>query len=315
MARKRRRDDIWLPRQRRRRNRGLLWGLLAVVIVVAGGAVGFALASGDGGSAANSTTTISKTSPTTTTPSSSSPSSSSTGTGTTSTVPHAPPGRPVPILMYHVVEAPPAGAALPELYLPPASFAAQLGWLGHHGYHPVTLGQVWDYWTQNAPLPVKPIVLSFDDGYRSQFTVAARDLHARGWPGVLNLIVGHLHEGTYGLGPHQVQQMIAWGWEIDSHTLTHPDLTTVHGADLTAEVSGSRTQLQQLFNVPVNFFCYPAGAYNAEVIAAVRKAGYDAATTTNEGLADLSQGRFTLDRVRINGSTTVDQFAALLGGS
>ncbi len=224
----------------------------------------------------------------------------------------APPGLPVPILMYHAITRAPAGSSLPELFLPADQFNQQMAYLKAHGFHPVTLAQVWAYWAHGATLPVHPIVLSFDDGYRSQFETAARTLHRYNWPGVLNLIVAHLHEGTYGLGEREVQRMIDWGWELDSHTLTHPDLTTVHGAALTAEVTGSRRQLQQHFGVPVAFFCYPAGAYDDEVVHAVAAAGYTAATTTNEGAADPSQGRFTLDRVRINGSTTVAEFAAQL---
>jgi peptidoglycan/xylan/chitin deacetylase (PgdA/CDA1 family) len=70
------------------------------------------------------------------------------------------------------------------------------------------------------------------------------------------------------------------------------------------EVEQSRRILRRLFNVPVNYFCYPAGRYNASVIATVRSAGYIAATTTNYGVARPSQGRFTLDRIRVDGTDT-----------
>ena len=63
---------------------------------------------------------------------------------------------------------------------------------------------------------------------------------------------------------------------------------------------------------PIAFFCYPAGRYNDTAIAAVRKAGYLAATTTNYGPASPKQGYFTLDRVRINGSDGLSGFAAKL---
>ncbi len=300
----RRRNDIWLPRKRRRR-----WPWVAALVAVIAVAAGWGLSAwSDSASSHGAATQTHTTTPTpsTTTPSTTTPS-------TTSTTPTAPPGKPVPILMYHVIESPPAGTALPELFLPAARFNAQMAYLKSHGFHPVTLAQVWKYWTAGGTLPVHPIVLSFDDGYRSQFTTAARTLHRYGWPGVLNMIVKHLHEGTYGLGERDIQTMIAWGWELDSHTLTHPDLTTVHGAALTAEVGGSRTQLQNEFHVPVSFFCYPAGAYDDEVIAAVKAAGYLAATTTHEGVADPSQGAYELDRIRVDGNMTVDGLAAQLG--
>ena len=68
--------------------------------------------------------------------------------------------------------------------------------------------------------------------------------------------------------------MLRDGWEIDAHTLTHPDLTTVDAARLRREVAGSRRWLRQTFAVPVNFFAYPSGRYNPAVEAAVRAAGY-----------------------------------------
>jgi peptidoglycan/xylan/chitin deacetylase (PgdA/CDA1 family) len=72
--------------------------------------------------------------------------------------------QPVPILMYHVVSAPPANAPYPELYVRPADFAGEVGWLAGHGYHAVTLQRVFDSWRGAATLPAKPVVLSFDDG-------------------------------------------------------------------------------------------------------------------------------------------------------
>ena len=211
--------------------------------------------------------------------------------------------------MYHVIEAPPPGAPYPELYLPADAFAKQMRYLAAHHFHAVTLQAVWPTRRNGATLPIHPIVLSFDDGYRSQFTNAARTLRRYHWPGVLNLIVSHLHAGTYGLGPHMVQAMIAAGWEIDSHTFNHPDLTTLPASTMLREVGQSRRTLRRLFDIPVNYFCYPAGRYNASVIATVRSAGYVAATTTNYGVAHPSQGRFTLDRSRVDGTDT----AASLG--
>ena len=66
--------------------------------------------------------------------------------------------------------------------------------------------------------------------------------------------------------------MLRDGWEIDAHTLTHPDLTTVEPGRLRGW-AGSRTWLRRAFGVPVAFFAYPAGRYDARAEAAVRTAG------------------------------------------
>ena len=110
--------------------------------------------------------------------------------------------------------------------MPRASFAAQVGWLAGHGYHAVTLQQVFDSWRGAGTLPPRPVVLSFDDGYLSQVTNALPVLKARKWPGVLNLEYRNL-KPVWGIRPPGVRKLLAAGWELDAHTLTHPDLTTV----------------------------------------------------------------------------------------
>jgi peptidoglycan/xylan/chitin deacetylase (PgdA/CDA1 family) len=204
--------------------------------------------------------------------------------------------RPVPILMYHVLARAPSKAAYPDLFVPPADLAGEVAWLAAHGYHAVTLGQVFAYWRRGIALPPKPIVFSFDDGYLSQYDVALPALRRHHWPGVLNLVVEHVESGD--LRPWQVRRLIAAGWEIDSHTISHPDLTTLDPVRLREEVAGSRARLRRMFGQPVRFFCYPSGRYDPRVVAAVKAAGYLGATTTIDGLGSRSRP-FTLARVRI----------------
>lgn len=209
----------------------------------------------------------------------------------------------VPILMYHVLGDPRESVPYPELYVRPADFVAQMRWLERNGYQAVTLRAVWEHWHEGAPLPTRPVVVSIDDGFRSTAVVALPELRRRGWPGVLNLALHHL-DVSWGLRERQIRELIEAGWEIDAHTLSHPDLTSVGDRQLTQEVAGSRRELQRRFGVPVDFFCYPAGRYDDRVVAAVRRAGFLGATTTLDGLADRDEP-FTLRRVRVNRSDGV----------
>ena len=217
--------------------------------------------------------------------------------------------RPVPILMYHVIGARPARAPLPELYVSRIDFARELRWLASHRYHPVTLYDVHEYWHGRLALPRKPVVLTFDDGYRGDFTIADPLLRARGWPGVLDLEVAHVVHGD--LTPRMIRRLLADGWELASHTLTHPDLTALDSRRLEHEVTGSRRWLRRRFGVDVNFFCYPSGRYDRRVIAAVRASGYLGATTTEPGLARRA-GLYTLNRIRIDASDGVRGLAEKL---
>jgi peptidoglycan/xylan/chitin deacetylase (PgdA/CDA1 family) len=239
----------------------------------------------------------------------------------------APTGRPstkpVPILMYHVIHSPPPGAKFPELYVPPAEFDSQVRALKDAGFHGVTLDQVNSAWTKGTPLPAKPVVLSFDDGYRSQFAKAMPTLRGAGWPGVLNLQLS-LPPSQGGLTESQVRQMVAAGWEVDAHTINHLDLTTLDAAGLQREIAGSRKIIQKRFGVPVNFFCYPAGRYDPTVEASVKQAGFTGATTTQPGWATPAEDPYRLPRVRVNSGTapatllqqiTTDRTAAAPGPS
>jgi peptidoglycan/xylan/chitin deacetylase (PgdA/CDA1 family) len=224
----------------------------------------------------------------------------------------SPHNEPVPILMYHVIGSPPPGAPFPSLYVGRETFALQLAWLHAHGYHAVSLRRVYDYWKRGYALPPKPIVLSFDDGYPQDFRAARPLLAQRHWPGVLNLAVRNVLDGK--LTVPQIRQMIREGWEVDAHTIDHIDLTTLGRAELRREVAGSRDWIRRRFHVPVDFFCYPSGRYDAAAIAAVRAAGFLAATIEGAAPASPRDGFFTLSRIRVDSSDGVSGLAAKLGG-
>jgi peptidoglycan/xylan/chitin deacetylase (PgdA/CDA1 family) len=206
---------------------------------------------------------------------------------------------PVPILEYHVLGAPIPNAPYPELFVRRADFSRQMDWLDEHGYQAITLEEVEKAWYHGGTLPAKPVVLSFDDGYRPQFTFALPELRKHGWPGVLNLKA----EGS-DLYTSNVETMIHAGWELAAHTIHHLDLTTLDAAQLKEEVAGSRAILRREYGVPVDDFCYPAGRFDETAIAAVKAAGYVGATTEIPGYATRERP-YELARFEILGSSGV----------
>jgi peptidoglycan/xylan/chitin deacetylase (PgdA/CDA1 family) len=214
----------------------------------------------------------------------------------------------VPVLMYHVIGEAPAGARNPDLYVTPKEFASHMRYLSVHGYHAVTLKQVYDFWHNEGTLPSKPVVISFDDGTSGHFTVAAPLLNELHWPGVLNLVVG---KKTLRLKPSIVRALIAAGWEIDSHTMSHEDVPELSAGELKYQIAGSRKKLQKLYGIPVDFFCYPSGRFDDNAVAAVKAAGYLGATTTRGGLARPSQP-YLMRRVRVSGGRSAASFGELL---
>jgi peptidoglycan/xylan/chitin deacetylase (PgdA/CDA1 family) len=212
----------------------------------------------------------------------------------------------VPILTYHVINvSPPQSAAAPGLYVPAGEFSAQMDALKAGGWHAVTLDQLQAYWTRGEPLSSgKPIVITFDSGYASQYTNALPVLKRLGWVGVVNIQVSGLPPSEGGLTDLQVRRLIAAGWELDAEGNSQPDLTVLPSSQLRNEVATERQTLRSRYTVPVNWFCYPSGRYNTTVTAAVRAAGFVGSTTLVPGWASPRGDRFRLPRLQVVGGTS-----------
>ena len=232
-------------------------------------------------------------------------SSTSTSAGTVGTGSGTPGKESVPILMYHVINPPPPGAKFPGLYVPPEEFAAQMRALAGAGFHAVTMDQMLANWTHGTPLPAgKPIVVSFDNGYQSQLTQALPVLRRLGWAGVENVQLTGLPPSQGGLSGAQVSQLVAAGWELDTQGISHADLITLSPSALHEQVAVARVEVQRRWHVPVNWFCYPSGHYDATVIAEVKASGYAGSTTVVPGWASPREDPYRLPRLRVLGGTS-----------
>jgi peptidoglycan/xylan/chitin deacetylase (PgdA/CDA1 family) len=207
--------------------------------------------------------------------------------------------------MYHVIAQPPPGAPFPGLYVPVDQFTAQMQALKAAGWHAVTLDQVEAFWKHGASLGAgKPIVISFDNGYHSQYANAMPVLRTLGWVGDENLQLSGLPPSEGGMTDAEIRGLVAAGWELDTQGISHADLTALDPATLRNEVVNSRQIIRQRYNVPVNWFCYPSGHYNATVIDEVKAAGYLGSTTVIPGWASPSSDPYRLPRLRVLSGTS-----------
>jgi peptidoglycan/xylan/chitin deacetylase (PgdA/CDA1 family) len=232
----------------------------------------------------------------------------STGGSTAASLP-AGNGQPgdttVPVLMYHVIAPPPSGAPFPGLYVLPAEFSAQMQALKDNGWHPVTLDQLRANWTTGAKLPAgKPIVITFDNGYHSQYATALPVLRRLGWVADENIQLTGLPPSQGGLSDAEVKGLVQAGWELDTQGISHADLIALDSTQLHEQVVSSRETIRRRYHVPVNWFCYPSGHYNATVIAAVKAAGYVGSTTVIPGWASRSNDPYRLPRLRVLAGTS-----------
>ncbi|HXM58911.1 MAG TPA: polysaccharide deacetylase family protein [Candidatus Dormibacteraeota bacterium] len=228
-----------------------------------------------------------------------------------------PPGRPqvrVPILEYHYIRVnpDPRDRLGFNLSVTPSDFAEQMDWLRASGYHPIDLNDLRAYFHDQAPLPARPVVLTFDDGYDDFYTTAFPILQAHEFKAVSYVVPGFLDHPRY-MTSDQVRTIDAGGVEVAAHTMHHVDLSKASPAELTLEIQGSRSALEQLVGHPVLDFCYPSGKYNDAVVAATDHAGFQSATTEVAGVGHRWANRLTWPRVRVNGGERMEQFVASLG--
>jgi peptidoglycan/xylan/chitin deacetylase (PgdA/CDA1 family) len=221
----------------------------------------------------------------------------------------------VPILMYHHIDVagPAADAIRQDLSVPPTSFAAQMGYLARNGYHPVSVPDLVEYLATGKPLPQRPVVLTFDDGYLDNYTNAFPVLKNTGFTGTFFIITDFAGQGEY-MSWDQAAEMAASGMDLESHTLDHPDLSVLSANSLSRQLSESRAILEKKLGKPVRYLSYPAGRYDAAVVRAAEKAGYLGAVTTVYGESHAWGGQFELTRIRVRGTDTLADFAQKVNG-
>jgi peptidoglycan/xylan/chitin deacetylase (PgdA/CDA1 family) len=224
----------------------------------------------------------------------------------------------LPILMYHRIGRIRGDLApvTQRLTVTPDDFAAQMRWLKRHGFHAVTQTEAFDALEQGAALPSHPIMVTFDDGYRGVWANALPVLIRLRMPATAYVITSRISNGdpsflTWG----QLRVLERHGVTIGSHTVTHPDLTTLSDPQAYAELRNSRSALEQHLGRPVRWFAYPAGREDARIRGLVHRAGYLLAVTTQPGAAQSSQTPLELHRYEILDSTHVTGLAAMLAGA
>lgn len=221
----------------------------------------------------------------------------------------------VPVLMYHYIAVPPANADKYRLDLSvtPANFEAQLKYLKANGFTAISLADLHDHLSQGKPLPPKPIVLTFDDGYRNIYTDAFPLLKKYGMVGTFFIVTDFInYKDPAYLTWDMVKEMSRAGMSIESHSRTHKDMRNRSNAFLVWEILGPIEQITAFTGRRPYFFCYPGGQYDQAVIDVLRSAGVLAAVTTRPGSTYALANAMTWPRLRVRHGTTIRQFAELV---
>lgn len=210
---------------------------------------------------------------------------------------------PVPILTYHSLDG--SGSVIST---PPASFRRQMEAFRVRGFRGLALSDLLDGWEGKAALPARPLVLTFDDAFRSVHDHAAPVLAEMGFRATVFAVAGHV--GGWNDWPTQpggVPRLPLCTWdelrdlaavaEIGAHGCEHrPLVEGLEAAEERREVVDSRQVLEDGVGTPVSVFAYPYGVHGPRARESVR-AHYRAACGVTLVKASHLDDRHDLGRV------------------
>ncbi len=227
---------------------------------------------------------------------------------------------PVPILMYHAVSTDPNDATR-VLSVSPEAFAQQMELIGALGCTPLRTADLAARWRAGRPLPERPVLITFDDGYEGVHRHALPVLAKHGFTATVFVSTGWIR-GAHDMGGgldtmldwDQVRELAAADVEIGGHTHTHPQLDQLDDTALRHELIHSKEIVSdELGTVPLSL-AYPYGYSSRRVREAVRETGYGQALAVNNGLARRRQGPYALTRLTVRRATTTEEFERLVQG-
>lgn len=203
------------------------------------------------------------------------------------------PAAGVPILAYHQVSLD------DDIYSVTADqFEQQMSYLSENGYTPIDLQQLFDSYEGKVTLPKKPIIITFDDGYKDNFLAALPIMEKYNMRSTVFVITDLVGTPEY-LSWQQIAEMQERHTEIGSHTMKHVGLGSVSADQQRIEIVGSKAALEQQLGKPIKFFAYPYGQFTSVTEQLLREAGYQGACSGIAGLNNKGVDAYALKRVNV----------------
>ena len=228
----------------------------------------------------------------------------------------------VPILMYHQV-TPAPDPSFRKYAVTPGAFRDQIGWLKGAGYTAVSLKALHDHRVGQAPLPRRPVIITFDDGFQDCVDFAVPILIANSFTATFYVVAGLVDQKSRWLAEERgidlrlmswssIQQLEAAGLSCGAHGMSHAKLTTVTPAACRTELQQSRAVLEDRLGHEVRDLAYPYGAYDETVRAIAVESGYRTACSVRPGWSPPDDDLMALRRIHVEEGRSVADFAHAL---
>jgi peptidoglycan/xylan/chitin deacetylase (PgdA/CDA1 family) len=217
----------------------------------------------------------------------------------------------IPVLMYHSIDYEKGN----ELRIPKEKFREQMKYLKDSGFTPISLEELYSHMVLGAKLPVKPIVITFDDGYDDNYTNAYPVLKEFGFKAVVFMITSAMDTSQDYLSAQQIKEMDKDGVSVEGHTVNHPELDKLPYDEQVKELKESKASLEKVLGREVKYAAYPYGKFNTDTLKAVEELGYKMAFSTKSGLAQKSDGIYKLHRIYISDKYGMEKFKQLVNSN
>jgi peptidoglycan/xylan/chitin deacetylase (PgdA/CDA1 family) len=227
--------------------------------------------------------------------------------------------QPIPILMYHQV-SPKTEPGFQKYTVTPAAFAKQMALLDVAGYVPINLDTMLDYRVGKTRLCGRPVVITFDDGYQDCIDYAVRILKKHRFTAVFYLVAGLMGQPSAWLKPefgyelalidwNDARQLDDAGYQIGSHSQSHPHLSALSTEGCHAELAESRQVLEKYLGHAVRHLAYPYGSFDERVSTIASQVGYQSACSVEVGFSTRHDSPLALRRVPVTGYDSLADFA------
>ncbi|MBI4620557.1 MAG: polysaccharide deacetylase family protein [Desulfobacterales bacterium] len=229
----------------------------------------------------------------------------------------------IPVLMYHRITDEKPQSKLKKLLVTTDRFAAQMSYLHTHGYSTITIDEFISILNGKWAPSFKPVIITFDDGYKDNYTYAFTILKEYGFNAIIFLVTKYIGDSnlwdeakgepiTPLLSWSEILEMKEHGIEFGSHGHTHSNLTEISEREQAFELEESKRVLEKELNQKIKAFSYPFGIFNESTLGIIGRSGYCAAFTTKPGKNNLGDDLFRVKRIMVKRSDNMLDFVLKL---
>lgn len=213
----------------------------------------------------------------------------------------------IPILVYHRINyaAQDAGEYTKMYTIEPEWFDKHLSYLKEKGFTIIHFSDITNYFEKETPLPARPVLINFDDGYKDTYTHALPILKKHNATATLFMVSNYIGYGAF-VNLDQLKELRDYGIEIGAHSISHPSLTKVDNAR--EEIAGSKRILEEKLGIKITAFAYPNGAVNDKVVQLTKEAGLKIGRTFANGKGISKDKLFRLPVVQITENTGLEKW-------